>query len=357
MTKTYLITLTPTGKFFFGGDMTFTVNGKESEFTSYIIRSNKFPQQTSLLGMLRFLILRNDENVFDASTQSIKDRKAAANLIGPKSFENSNKEGDFGKIKKLHHCFLQVCKDSQWVDMHVVNPKADLQVTFDNPCLAIINEKLVEVPKISFEAKELYETEYICSSCGKATKESEIFKEDICNGINRDIKTGKTDDNALFKQVFYRFNNKGTQYRFAFYAEMDLTEDEVKKYNGQLVSIGGDNSQFVVGIEQKNIPQTEGGKGTKVVLESPAYLTKEDLEKVRFAITDTIPFKCMKTKTESVESYNKRNQKYDYSESISLYDKGSVFYFKDSDDATDFIEKLKQHADFYQIGYNHYQVK
>ena len=35
MSKTYLITLTPTGKFFFGGDMTFTVNGKETEYGIY----------------------------------------------------------------------------------------------------------------------------------------------------------------------------------------------------------------------------------------------------------------------------------------------------------------------------------
>ena len=66
----YIIKLIPTGRFFFGGDMTFTI-GKQKEtdkskgekdsyqiyneeFSSYIISSLKFPQQTSLLGMLRF---------------------------------------------------------------------------------------------------------------------------------------------------------------------------------------------------------------------------------------------------------------------------------------------------------------
>ena len=61
----YLITLTPTGRFFFGGDMTFKVGRKDKnefneQFSSYIIKSAMFPQQTSLLGMLRFLILSND---------------------------------------------------------------------------------------------------------------------------------------------------------------------------------------------------------------------------------------------------------------------------------------------------------
>ena len=380
MANTYLITLTPTGKFFFGGDMTFTVNGKETEFTSYIIRSNKFPQQTSLLGMLRFLILRNDEKVFDASTLSIKDRDAAADLIGLKSFENSNVKGNFGKIKYLHPCFLQ--KDGK--PIQYLERDYKYKVAFGNDVKGILNKSTNEltIPAIDdYDPKDGIASLYLID--GVEIPESDIFVEDISNGINRDIETGKTEDNALFKQICYRLNTKlyryekpdydkdrervkdaskndvftPCQYRFAFYAEMDLTEEEVKKYNGQLVSVGGDNSQFVVGIEQEKLPQTGEVKGTKVVLESPAYLTKEDLKNVRFAITDTIPFKCMKTETKNVKSYNKRNQKYDYSQSLSLYDKGSVFYFEDEIEAKIFIEKIKNHDDFYQIGYNHYQVK
>lgn len=379
MTKTYLITLTPTGKFFFGGDMTFTVNGKETDFTSYIIRSNKFPQQTSLLGMLRFLILRNDSTVFDEQKQLVTDRQKAKELIGPKSFENSNAEGDFGKIKKLYPCFLQ--KDGN--PIHYLEFDYKYKVEFGDVIgRSTKSSNELTIPTIDgFDPKDGVASLYLID--GVEIPERDIFVADISNGINRDIKTGKTDDNALFKQICYRFNTKlyryekpdydkdrerakdgsgndiftSCQYSFAFCAEMDLTEEDVKKYNGQLVSVGGDNSQFVIGIKQTDAPKTEETKGTKVVLESPAYLTEEDLENVRFAITDTIPFKCMKTRTEDVKPYNKRNQMYGYSESLSLYDKGSVFYFKDENEADTFIDKLKGHADFRQIGYNHYQVK
>lgn len=381
MTKTYLITLTPTGKFFFGGDMTFSVNDNETEFTSYIIRSNKFPQQTSLLGMLRFLILRNDEAVFDAGAQSIKDRAKAANLIGPKSFENSNVEGEFGKIKKLYPCFLQ--KDGK----PIAFLERDYKYQIVWPDVKIIGHTnksakgLIVPDVVGYDAKDGVASLYLIDNV--EIPESDIFVEDISNGINRDIETGKTDDNALFKQVCYRFNTKlyhyekpdydkdrnrvkdtvgndvfaTCKYRFAFYADLDLTKEEETKYNGQLVSVGGDNSQFVIGIEEAAIPAEKETNGSSVVLVSPAYLTKEDLDNVRFAITETIPFKCMKTETKDVKSYNKRHQMYEYSESLSLYDKGSVFYFKDSVDATDFTGKLKRHADFYQIGYNHFQVK
>ena len=67
MSKRYFVQLEPTGKFFFGGDMRFGINGKEEEFSSYIIESSKMPQQTSILGMLRFLLLSNDENLFDVA--------------------------------------------------------------------------------------------------------------------------------------------------------------------------------------------------------------------------------------------------------------------------------------------------
>ena len=118
MCNRYLISLKPVGKFFFGGDMSFPVNGKKSEYSSYIIKSNKFPQQTSLLGMLRFLVLRNDSSVFDAATQSITDRHAAAKLIGESSFVQSGCKATYGVIKGISECFLQT--------MH----KAPLQVNF-----------------------------------------------------------------------------------------------------------------------------------------------------------------------------------------------------------------------------------
>ena len=119
----YQITLTPVDKFFFGGDMTFQVGAKElpknwneitdenerariekqvednTRYSSYIIQSSLFPQQTSLLGMLRFLILRNYEDVFKEGQIVNKDRAKA--LIGERSFTvnaNDHDENHFGRI-------------------------------------------------------------------------------------------------------------------------------------------------------------------------------------------------------------------------------------------------------------------
>lgn len=347
MSKTYLITLTPIGKFFFGGDMTFSVNEKETDFTSYIIRSNKFPQQTSLLGMLRFLILRNDSSVFDVRTQSITNRDKAVELIGKSSFINTGEKGDFGKISDIYPCFLQ--KDGNPIRFLEYDHKYN--VSFGEMKGVTNLRASLDVPVVEgYDPKDGIPSLYLVDN--EEVSEGDIFVEDICNGINRDITTGKTDDNALFKQISYRLKEG---LRFAFYAEVDM--DDFSKYSGQTIQVGGDNSQFVIGIKESPIPQPTKCNGKRVVLVSPAYLTYDDMADVRYAITETISFRCMKTETKSVQSYNKRNQMYGYIDALSLYDKGSVFYFEDEYKAEAFTKKLESHADFYQIGYNHFQVK
>ena len=98
MSKNYLVKLTPTGKFFFGGDMRFGVNGNEGKFSSYIIETSKMPQQTSLLGMMRFLLLSKDETLFDVKKNCIKEnasKESLEALIGASGFSvNENKDAN-----------------------------------------------------------------------------------------------------------------------------------------------------------------------------------------------------------------------------------------------------------------------
>ena len=116
----YQITLTPVDKFFFGGDMTFQVGSDgddkfNSQFKSYIIQSSMFPQQTSLLGMLRFLILRNaGETVF--KDNRIVDKAKAKELIGDKSFM-VDADNDFKTVKGLSHVRIRRVAKSQSTDL------------------------------------------------------------------------------------------------------------------------------------------------------------------------------------------------------------------------------------------------
>ncbi|MEI6411943.1 MAG: hypothetical protein WCR52_21305, partial [Bacteroidota bacterium] len=56
-TKIWHIRLIPAGQFYFGGERNFSFGEKEDS-SNYLVKSNYFPQQTGLLGMLRFVLLR-----------------------------------------------------------------------------------------------------------------------------------------------------------------------------------------------------------------------------------------------------------------------------------------------------------
>lgn len=108
----FLIKLTPVDKFFFGGDMAFYVEGDESHndnYGTYFVESSMFPQQTSLLGMLRFLLLRGDPSLFDGSRIIPGKEDEVVKLIGASSFQVRNQGRDtsvFGKIRNIHRCFV-----------------------------------------------------------------------------------------------------------------------------------------------------------------------------------------------------------------------------------------------------------
>ena len=389
----YLIKLIPTGKFFFGGDMTFSVGAKErpknwnnkseeekariskqiddnTRYSSYIIKSEKFPQQTSVLGMLRFLLLQNTPGLFDKENNKIVAEKTeVAEVIGEHSFrENKGEEIVFGCIKKLSPCFLMngdtvVTPLPMDYGLETIDLSNSKELAYnDNP---IVLGKIVSAIKkgngkeseVLYSAKTSLYTRYSNKECKPIYDGNEIFIEDQRIGISRNIYTGITEENALFKQINYRLADG---FCFAFYANIDI--DDIDPYNNKVVSLGADSSQFVIQIKEEEIrdislPATNvlvKGGYCKVVLTSPTLIDKETVKKSDFAITETIPFKYIKTQIDQKESYH-RLSGIQHSEKEELFQTGSVFYFKSKDNATEFITEIEKHKEFCQIGYNYFQ--
>ena len=349
----YLITLTPTGKFFFGGDMTFEVKGETEEntkkYSSYIIRSNRFPQQTSLLGMLRFLILRNAEpDVFKHN--KIVNTTKASELIGEKGFFvdcNSHERGKFGKIDYITPCFLMDGEDVfSWEALRGKDKEGnEYYFRFDdsNENSGIVNSFEIQLPNSNYDAKKGFDDPF-----------KNVFKEDWRMGIDKDY-SGKTKDSSLFKQVALQFA-KGHDFKFAFH--VGIAEDlDLSKFDGQLVSVGADSSQFIIHIKKQDFsePDVVCKFPNTVVLTSNAFVELTAEDKVRYAVTQTVPFKFLVTDVHK-KNYNRLGD-IKHSEKFNLYKAGSVFFFRDTASAHDFGKKIKSYSDFYQIGYNHYQVK
>lgn len=359
----YLVTLTPTGKFFFGGDMRFGINGEKEEFSSYIIESLKMPQQTSLLGMMRFLLLSNS-NLFDIAGNVITGKdEDVKNLIGAGSFAvtNDSKSNTFGKIKSLGPCFVYN-KDAgaryfrAAADSHFEN------IDWSKATTATINDKVVTMPLLTIKDKEgkvePYTSKYYTESyfstpfsqdC-EPIKENELFIEDRRIGIDKDYE-GKSKTNALYKQISYRLKDG---FCFAFETEVD-DEVNLEEYK-ELVSLGADSSKFIFEatvVTPQEVPQ----EGTAVVLLSDAYIPEE--AEYKFSINKMRTFRFLHTANNKDASYYRINGETTaaISKRYELYEAGSVFYFEDEKAKEKFCNILESREDFNLIGYNKYYVK
>lgn len=380
----YLITLTPTDKFFFGGEMKFSIGGQKDRNASYIIKSNYFPQQTALLGMLRFLILRTSKGCFSNGEIVEQMKENVKALIGEKSFSvnKDHDKNDFGAIESITGCFIQMQRagEEKWVRLEPAGYDTEFNISFTedkhgfhNGCPLLLPDITRKDPKS--KKKGLGYDKYFRVTCSDGSKEilyrpDDIFIEDGRLGINRDIRTGKTENNALYKQKNFRFNTKTGTFRFAFYAEIDESklDTEFSSCKVKIASLGADNSNFSIGISKADKPdcekqETAEGGTYRIVLLSPAFLAPADVRLTDFAIAETMPFRFLKSSLDS-KSYNLSGGGLARSKKYELYAPGSVFFIKEEITGKDgnrsrlqeFKAALEVKKEFRQIGYNQYRV-
>lgn len=376
--STYKITLTPLNRYFFGGDMTFRVGDKKEyneQYGSYIIRSNRFPQQTSLLGMLRFLILSNDKKAFNREKNKIADKKRAEELIGANSFcvdISDYRKNNFSCIKQLYPCFLELMVEEKSIPLLPAPDDYGYQVSFHAEHSVSVNQQVSDLPVVQgYNPKAYQQSCYL--GAGKAIPDSELFVEDSRIGINKNYD-GQTDNDGFYKQIFYQLGSENYAGKLHFACYADVTDIDLTGYNGSVVNIGGDNSKFLFKatlvegnaepivyysdyIDKESGKQLQTNALYKLVLLSDAYLPLQAGEDRpwSYAISSIVPFRFIAT-TVDTENYtilsktNLRSKKY------YLYKKGSVFFCKDDSEGKRLADALKSAACFRQIGYNYFQT-
>jgi CRISPR-associated protein Cmr3 len=344
----YFIKLTPRGKFFFGGDRTFA-----STRQSYYAHSEYFPQQTAVLGMLRYSLLK----LANALSDSAQAKKA---IIGT-DFQVKDGLNNFEKIKQLSPVcivegttfWLPAGKDLQWYE--------NKQTKKYQPCQ--LQKNTINMPPIvGFDHKEWFQlllAPFIASTqkvdLSKALPLSEFYDEHFQVG-NKKERTGISQDDAFFKNDLLSFKRNAetyqSKYAFGFWAEIDA--DISKLQSVQL----GRESYFNVEVMQNQpmpykLPSNESGKG-KVILQSNAYVG--DIELLRkvadFVLADSpVPFKFIKS-SDSDKHYamNVQNRK---SDQFYLLEQGSVIYTSKLEE----VIQLLNNGSFQQIGYNYYKIE
>jgi CRISPR-associated protein Cmr3 len=397
----YLITLTPIDKFFFGGETTFLrskiadkekrkseLSKEERElrefdesFSSYVIKSNPFPQQTSLLGMLRFLFLSNSDYFSDGKIKP-GTKTEVANLIGETSFKVDDlnfSEMNFGKIKRIYPCFIRrKTENSDWEDLIFAPFDYNLKVSFETGW-SLLNTEKETIPVIDdYKSKDglphLYINELPDFHINEIEEpeKSGLFKEDVRIGIDRDFE-GKTKTGAYYKQIFYRFvkdlkpdlkPDLKQDLKFAFYADLE----GIPANDNLIVSLGGDNSRFR--LTAKKVSDTSeitlpleyirnknfNNCYAKIVLLSESFIEEKAMKDCIFSINETVSFRFLNSNIDtkhyyrfSGSNYLSRNDK-----KYNLYGRGSVFYFADEERLKKFESALQKDR-FTQIGYNNHK--
>ena len=108
MATTYKISFKPVEPYFFGNEKTFAfpVKGENASpsVSSYFIRSEDMPSQSTILGALRYLFLDHKNPDFKYTKEQAADN---AKAVGPASFDIASEDvQQFGLIRKISPVFI-----------------------------------------------------------------------------------------------------------------------------------------------------------------------------------------------------------------------------------------------------------
>lgn len=366
----YFIRITPLGAFFFGGEKTFSTPSGD---TNYFARSNFWPQQTTILGALRYLLGKKHD--FDTAK------------IGTHSFIAGNTD-DFGLISKLSPVFI-VSKDENnknifWLEAGIdhQNDKKSKKLkrislrefipvnNEEKNFFEVYSTKIssqISIPNLDFEYKE-YLIPVLYNHKNKADLNDihNFCKEQFQVG-NKKNYTGGADDDAFFKQVFFKLVEG-----FSFGVFLETTEE--LGFEKEIAAMGADQSLFSLEFEnvtangdtvfEKIGSENSNKTGQRTVLLSDAYVEPKILEKCTFAIADTVDFRNIITYEIDMDGHEKTTDHYrmDFKNSkknaarksvkYNLLKRGSVIYNAAPND----IEALLNNVSFNNIGYNYYEI-
>lgn len=236
--KTYLVTLTPQESYFFGNENTFLFEKEDNQGqrgNSYYIRSERTPLQSTLMGMMRYIVMPYKDHVHPNENSPI---------IGSESFKIDAENQSFGVIKKIHPLFLMKDGERFVTTPFDCKPKVTAYVPFSN----YQSVKSAEGEKLftsDYDMKDGLTDSYMSLSDGTLVQCDDIFGADVRVGILKTTE-GKNQKGFFKKEMMYLKND----YRFAFYVELD--DSAVIPYGSDTIAfLGQGKSLFKVSFEEQ----------------------------------------------------------------------------------------------------------
>lgn len=390
----YLIKLFPIDRYFFGGDITFGTDN-----TNYFVRSEYFPQQTTLLGMLRYYILQQN-NMLDKNGKVIKDKEAE--LIGPKSFDATkvSEISNFGIIKNLSPVFITSPEGEyfvqsreyglQWqedevsgekkrelIPLKLRKRKGSNNFSEKEICYFEGYNSKIEIPELLVNARTGNIRYFDYKDEMKNDPMNGVFipNEQIGIRLPKNSKERSNKEKGFYRQIGYTMPS---EYGFAFYADIEK-DKKIFKSGSSLIRMGADQSWFrmeIIGETSENVTigdyyslttnlfRKVNNFNEKVVLLSDCFIDRIDYDKYLYASVATVPFRYIEMiKEDSTQNPNNHQKVFHLKganiksiKSIkyrTLLKKGSVLYVENEIKKLKLINNITSNKAFNQIGYNH----
>lgn len=373
------IKLTPVNPYFFGKENSSELGNK----TDYFQTSFAFPQQSTLLGMLRHKILR-DYGINLDRTNYNDPNNAAATLIGKKGFDaNSELACDYGHIHSVSPCFIIDDKANYLWDRSCEFVEVDSQPA--ELCLTKERDQFI-IHNPGKKKNELYlsKKSHFPMLIGNNSfhKKDSLFHSNARPGTEKK-KTSRTREDSFFimeyndlyirRETSNKSNStvvcKHKKISFGFLAA--IREGTNIKTGSDFMTMGKEHSVFQITITPKNktkrmdenpasfdfdhlhAPFYNGGDIAKCLFLSDAYVTEEDLKAIRslgiLEISNQRRFRYIKRNT---QSFLPGARPVKESAAYNLIERGSVI-FLEKHNKDELKRLINRPLAFKQIGYNY----
>ena len=331
--STYFVRMTPLEPFTFGGEKGFRFDSKNTANTSYYQSSREMPEQTTVIGMLRYLILRRAGAVKQFSEYTREDREKIKQLIGDKSFSFQETAFQMGRLQSVSPVFIiDQEKELEKVSYFVRNPmnnigKADYCSMKMQPEKIRTSSGLIRLPIVDKQEGYTTKTElnygYLNIGSAKQPKAEfigDMFVSELLTGNRKNEKT--SDKDGFFKRPAIRFRRKN--YAFAVFAECEKGALPEK----MIANMGLKKSAFLVECtpaEKNDLEERiqKAVKGTESWYYALSDILTEDESFGTFSIILKKQIRNMETNLEGRhfgEAVKRGEKQY------NLIESGSVFY-------------------------------
>lgn len=342
----YKITLTPLDWFFFGGEITYD-GGTES---NYYAESRLFPQQTAIIGMLRYEILKRNGLLNADSSQEQKVKE----LIGAKGFDITE-QSSIGKILNLSPVLLQYESS-----LFYKAPLCADNITFIKNENVYLNGRKNYLPTYVNNEANCYNNcnEWLSLDSFSSIKTIDIKKDVFLFKTKIGITKSRGENEKDDKDGFYKgkYCRLKAGFSFVCFAQLETELDSVS-----LVYLGAERSLFRMEVEKVGSSENATrfweqefnaipSKSGQILFISDAFVPNDVLKSCKFMFSDTIPFRYIAREWQPKRNYASLNKEKERSGKFNLIRRGSVLFYE-NEKFTDIVNVLNN--DYLQnFGYN-----